>query len=203
MGKKLTLLAMAVAAVAALAAPPSASAITLSDSKEAQIKPGTALNATNIGPVVIKNLPEGIEGGTMTCASVELHPEVVEDSGSEVAVTGSGGTTEECIQTNEFEEESEVSVSNIEYALSSTEATMGTGEVALAFQIEFPTIELTCSYTGLGTFSYTTGTDEITIDELPLTGSPANPCENQEATTTFEASFTLETPDQTPVYITP
>ena len=205
MGKKLTLLAMAVAAVAALVVPAGASAITLSDEETAHIPVGTEILGTNIGSVVTKNLPEGVEGGQLVCQVVNLPGEVTENSETKVAGSGEGGTTEECIQTNEFEEETEFLVGGISYELSSTEAEMGTGHVHLTFVVTFPQLgNFKCTYTGTGTFHYETGDDKLTITPTPLTGSPANPCENEEGTIEFEGKFTLETAsNHKPVYITP
>ena len=199
MAKKLTLLAMAVAALAALVVPATASAVQLTE--EGVPASGTIIGTSTNAKTT--NLPEGLGGGSLTCEKIATKGTIEENGPETVKGSGSSGTFTNCVQTDEAGKKHEITVTSPGFSLSTTEANMGTGSIELTFIVDLPNIKAECHFVShVGTLTYETGSDTLHVASVRLTATQEL-CENEEGGgIKFEGDFTLETEDGTPVTAT-
>ena len=191
--KKLTLLAMAVGAVAALAAPGVAGATTLTSEGEV-VPPETPIVGTADDTEVRLELETEIFG-TLECEEIVLNGEVTKNEGGTAEGKGAGESTANGCTF--LEPERSVLLHDIEVIhLSSSEVMgeTGTGKFSAKFSADYP-FGFTCQYnTGgeNGVFHFVLGTDKLIITPTAV-GSPG--C----GEAFLQGEVTLETENETPV----
>ena len=186
MAKKFNLL-MAAVAVLAFAVPAMASAAPSVTSKAGTLAPvGTIITGTSTNTELSTNL------GTLKCEKLIVKGKITENSGSSVKVTKEGeGTTSGCKVGTEALTWTDLTLLNI------TSTVDKSGTVGLHFVMDLPG-DVTCTYEGAAVpFTYTSGSDTITISGN-LKPTPAA-C-GAEAKTKFTGSYTL-TIGSTPVIL--
>ncbi|HET7590466.1 MAG TPA: hypothetical protein VFK14_09860 [Solirubrobacterales bacterium] len=192
--KKMMLLAMAVAALVAFAAP-AAQAATLSDS-EGDLENGASLKATSTNTVTTIN-----EEVSLECAHVELTG-TAGGEGTNIESVAGVGTTENCV-VQPFGAPANVSVPAFSLNLGAEEAEFG-------FEFSSPALGLegcSMSTTG-GVFpvfaTWTLNTDVIHLHGGPLVGggpgTGANPC--PEGAKEIHGTYTVTTLNGDPVLLT-
>ena len=190
--KKLTLLAMAVGAIAALAAPGIASATTLT-SEGNVIPPETAITGT-ADNAEVRLETETETFGTLECEEIMLGGEVTKNEGGTAEGQGAGeSTTSGCT----LEGGPSVTVHDIEIIhLSSSEVMgeTGTGKFSAKYSADLPG-GVTCNFnTGgeVGVFHFVLGTDKLIITPTAV----SNPGCGES---TLQGEVTLETENGKPV----
>ena len=187
MGKKLILLGMAVAAVAAFAMPAAASASPVLTEGGTALAPGatvigTSTNATTTNTAL----------GTLKCAHVEITANLEENTGSKIQAKGTAGETATCFAgTKELKVTKPTLVS-----LTTTGEDKGT--LTLTFIADVTPFE--CHFEGTGTFTYTTANDILTIPGISLTG-PKFCLIEEVVKPTFHGTFTIRTANGTPLEV--
>ena len=152
MFKKLTLLAIAVGAVVALAAPAVASASAITTEEEKLVEVGSILEGTST------NLTLETELGLVQCADSHVTSEVTLNNGENFETEGTGGSAKECTLG---EEESSTSIEDTTWR-NFRSSTTGTGEISMTFIMNTPSGK--CHYeTEEAVFHYKNGSDVITI----------------------------------------
>ena len=181
MARKLTMLGMAIAALAALAIPAMASAAPVVTDPEGVIL-GTPANLKGVSNnAVTTNTPLG----TLECGTVEITAKLTENTGSKVKAEGTGGTTAVC----ETSEEEALTVTN-PTLVSLTSTTAGSGSVSMSYTADVGSFE--CPYSANnGTFTYANDTDIIHVHAILTT--PFVPCRPVSGSITFEGTFTITT----------
>jgi hypothetical protein len=174
--KKMMLLAMAVGAIAAFAAPAMAQAsVELSDS-EGTLPIGAEVTATSHNLVTFSPVL-----GTLTCERVTIHGDVTENGESSIHIEETNTETEGC------------SPAPITIA-ESGDITIEEGGTGLAEESLFQ-VAGACNFEGSPGFAYETNTDEIEIaGEFQFNGN----CGPGD----MSGNFTLETSDGSPITIT-
>jgi len=172
--KKLTMLAMAVGALVAFAAPAMAQADELYEKTingNVPLKVGAEITLTSTNLVTHAGI------GTLECKKVTIHGEVTKN-GPTITGKEKSTTVEGCNHTI-----TDPTAGTVELG-SGTGKTTGT-----SFTVDF-----FCTFTGSIPFKYVTNTDEAVVTgENQLSGGCGS--------ATMTGSFTLETKDGTPVYI--
>ena len=189
--KKLTLLAMAIAAFAALVAPTFASA---ADSSVIEMPSGTPLT---VGTAILgtsTNTVTSVAGlGNLTCPTVTLSGKITENTGTTVNGTATGSTSGQCeIQKSDGGKEN-ISITNIVLSELMTTGTVtagvGTADAAFSFSAVIPSIG-TCNFktpmtvTGVPA-TYANGGSTITI----IAGTVQSAC----GTGALSGTFSLTT----------
>jgi hypothetical protein len=171
MVKRVTVLAMALAAVAALAVPAfaSASKLTLDSAGTELVPAGTEIqghSGTNrfAGG---ESLVTETELGTLNCEEITLSGKVGTNNGSKVLSEGITGTTSGCTLEGEPFTVSGIEISKLE------STTSGTGTAAFKFTATFFGGSLVCTWSGTGTFTYTAGTSILKLGATALSPSPS------------------------------
>jgi len=182
MSKKMTLLAMAVGAIAAFVAPAAANATILTDSS-GTLQPGATVFATST------NTETTTSTGTISCAKVEFDLTVV-SNGTPAEIFG-GGEAEGC-KVTQNSAPIVITLINIEEILINGG---GTGEMTFTFVSDIAGV-LTCHFSGTVPITYTPTTDLIHIAG-GLVGAGAN-CPSAAA---IHGTFTLKTANGDPVTI--
>jgi len=174
MVKKLTLLAMAVAAIAAFAIPAAASAATVTGAEVNSVIHGVSTNATT-----------ATELGTLECEEVTINGELTEN-GPTITADGVGvGSTRGCKIAG-----SELTVTNPTLVhLSSTGPTSGTASLSFVGDLFGGLIK--CTYTGTVAVTYSSGGSSIHLNGPLSSGCGA---------ATFNADFAI-TVEGSPVEI--
>jgi hypothetical protein len=178
--KKLTLLAMAIAAIGAFAVPAMASAAqALTMPAGTLVSPGTGLVGTSHNTTTATSL------GKLECETVELTGEVTENSGTTFAGKGSGSTSGKCFLVK-GETKKEIKITHI--VLNSLMSEEGSkANVNFSFEADLPTITCTFS-TGAGgvTATYVNGGSVLKLTNQTLGGGA---CGNG----TINGEFTVTT----------
>jgi hypothetical protein len=173
--KKLMLLAMALSAMVAFAAPAVAQADELYE-ESGPLSLGAEITLTSTNLKTVTPL------GTLECEKVTIHGEVTQNGPTTITGKELSTALANCNKTITDPTAGTVSLSG------GTGSTTGTKFIAEGF----------CTYTGSIPFSYETDSDVVTVTgKEQLTGSPSFPCGKG----TMSGSFTIETKDGTPVYI--
>lgn len=187
MGKKLILLGMAVAAVAAFAMPAVASAdFTLTD-HEGKVGVGEPIIGTSTNAVTTNTAL-----GKLTCDHVEITGIVTANSGTHAAaIGGEVGKTTECFA------EGTIPLTITEAKLL-TLTTAGDDEGTLSMTYIADVGPFECHFDGTGRFTYGTGTgeDKLHIPAPGITLTSAEICEPEEGSPHFTGDFTLTTEDE-------
>jgi len=172
--KRLVLLAMAVGALVAFAAPAMAQADELYEESigvKTPLKIGSEITLTST------NLKTTLFFGTLTCEKVTIHEEVTKNGPTTITGKERSTTAEGCNRTI------------TDPTFGSASLSGGTGSTGWKFVLEG-----LCTYTGSVPFKYTTNTNEVTVTGTSQLSSACG-------SATVSASFTLETKDSTPVFI--
>jgi len=180
MTKKLTLLAMAVGAIAAFVAPAAANATILTDSS-GTLQPGATVFATS------SNTETTTSTGTLSCAKVELDLTVV-SNGTPAELFG-GGEAENCKITQNGAPVV-ITVINVEEVVVNGG---GTGEATFTFVSDIAGM-LTCHFSGTVPITYTPTTDLIHIAGGLIGAGPGCPTAGA-----IHGTFTLKTANGDPV----
>lgn len=184
--KKTMLLAVSAAALVAFAVPAVAQATSLTD------PPGTALKKGALVTATSTNLETTTpEGAALFCKKVTIHGEVTNAGGpgKSVTILPSATTTENC----EITGVGPVLITEPSVGLI-TLGGAGSGSAAATFIADIPQ---SCHFAGTVAFSWTSGTDTLTVPGSRLTGTGSE-CPSEG---TIAGSFTLETSNGTPVLI--
>lgn len=196
MGKKLILLGMALAAIAAFAMPAVASAdFTLVD-HEGKVNVGEKVLGTSTNAITTNTAL-----GTLECDLVEITAEVTSNTGSHVEAVGAGKSDTSTCNAGP----AELLVTEPELVTLTTTGE-DKGVLSLTFIADVGPFE--CHFHGEGEFTYGTGTEDdvLTIPSPGITLTGDEICEPEEGTPHFHGDFTLETDDKTefkPVWIEP
>jgi hypothetical protein len=177
MVKKLLLLLIA---IAALAAPAAAHATELTaQGEETPVDVGATLTATS------GNLETTIGAGTISCANVTIHGELVEN-GPGVKIAPYLVTTKTCAYTI-----SKIPVTITEPKVGLISLKEFKGDATLTYKYDASGIE-NCRFSGTLAFTYISEVDSLAIPGSALTGSSTDPAQCANAGT-IHGSFTLET----------
>jgi hypothetical protein len=175
--KKLAMLAMAVSALVAFAAPAMAQADQLYEKgplgEHIALKVGAEITLTST------NLKTESPLGTLTCTKVTIHGEVTENGPTTIKGKEKSTTVEGCNHTITDPTAGTVSLGG------GTGSTSGTKFV----------VDGLCTFTGSIPFKYETNTDVVTVTGTKQLSSPCG-------SGTMTGTFTLETKDGTTVFIT-
>jgi hypothetical protein len=163
--KKLIMLAMAVAALAAII-PAAANAEGKLTSGGELVKPGAEITLTNDAANPLVTEVPGL-GTNLVCEKITVHVLVEENGGSNFLGSSEGantGTTENC----ELEGVTPVTITDPE-AISLGSTTTGTGQATLSFVSDIPGLPA-CRFetVGPGVFHYTVGSNTATLTETEL-----------------------------------
>jgi hypothetical protein len=193
MSKKLTLLGMMVAALAALVVPAAASATPELKNQTSGLKVavGSQLMATNVGAIAI----EDTKFGTFTCNAVSLGAELTKNGGtaieakSVIPATNAASTCTTSIGQNLVIDEPTLT------SLVTNSTTTDEGTLGISSKATIGTAPVVCSYSGSGAFTYKTGTgnDILTVTKAnPIQLSSTSICEKESTPAKFSGTFTLE-----------
>jgi hypothetical protein len=188
--KKMMLLAMAVGALVALAAP-AAQAIELKEGGKA-LKTGVEVTATST------NLVTTTASGTLSCELVTIHGTLAKN-GPAVEIKPTTTTTKNCsINAGEKGVHSATITSPAVGTISVVNQGVGSAS-AVTFLADIPDFALECHFSGTAGFTYVSGSSTLTVAAASsvLTGSGTN-CPTSG---TLEGSFSLETSNGTAVTI--
>jgi hypothetical protein len=190
--KKLTLLGMAIAAMAALVAPATAGATELTEGG-ARVPVGSEITLTQDPSNHV--ITESTTLGEIKCNSITIHGKVTKNDGSEVVGSGTEGTAAPCF----VEGEEGAEVTSVTGTIASHES--GKGTANFNFVIDIPNLPEACTFTtpspANGTF--VTGSNTIEFPAAApaeLEGSPAFCGEGE-----LHGGLILETKDGTPDYL--
>jgi hypothetical protein len=197
MMKKLTLLGLAVVALAALAVPAIAGATTLKE----ETAPGVFTPVKEGEPITLTQdeefpvITESSTLGTIECEHIMVSGILKKNTGGEVFGEGTGGEASPCFVNGT----PGATVTSVTGNIKSSGSSM-TGTASFKFVIKIPNLG-TCTFTSEGEAEgqFTTGTDTIEFPEATpaaLEGSPAF-CGAGE----LYGGLTVETEDGTPVYL--
>jgi hypothetical protein len=185
--KKMTLLAISVGALVAVAAPAMAQAqqlyelngkqhVALVGSSDPTKAPKITATSTNL----VTTTPLG----SLTCTKVTIHGLVTKNTANEVEISNNVVTVEGCNH-----EITPATVGSITIVKSET--------LGVAHDATF-VVDHGCHFTGDIPFDYAHDTDVLTVTgSNQLTGTPSSPC----GTGSMTGSFTLETSDGTTVFM--
>jgi hypothetical protein len=183
MAKKLILLAMAIGAIAALAAPAMAGASQITFPAGTAAPVGTVITGTSSNTVTVTPL------GNLTCASVVVKATITKNSGGTAAAKAEAGASS---SSTCFLGKNAISVTNI--TLKSLESTTsGVGKAVLSFEADLPG-GLTCHFESAGAannVSYTAGTSNLHLAG-GLVGSPEICGEEGEVSISGDFALTAE-----------
>jgi hypothetical protein len=189
--KKLIMLAMAVAALAAII-PAAANAEGKLTEGGSLVQEGKEITLTNDAADPLVTEVPGL-GTNFVCEKVTVHVIVTENNGATFAGTSTGantGSTENC----ELEGITPTQVTNPE-VISIESTTTGTGELTLRYVEVIPGLpNCTFETVGPGVFHYTVPSDTVTLTETELFSPVCG-----EAF--ISGSITAETKDGTPVVL--
>ena len=188
MFKKLTLLAMAVGALVAFAAPAAANAQLLT-SEGVAVPVGTDITATST------NLQTTTEQGILECAKVTIHAKVTANTAETSAAESTAVTTEGCV-TNVGFTTFPTNIPTASADLHLEGGGVGTALATFVAEIETPEATLTCHFEGEPALGYESGTDVLGV-RGGMAGSGAGCAEAGE----IHGEFTLETEGGEPVTI--
>jgi len=185
--KKLILLGMAVAAVAAFAMPAAASALEMRDAS------GKVAVGSSITGVSHNTFTTNTALGTLFCETVEVNGKITVNGPSAITGTGSAAETAECEASGE-------PLLVTEPTLDHLVTTGGdTATATLSFIADVGPFE--CPYGGEVPGSYATGPGNDTLTLSGTVTSPFEFCEGEKAAT-FEGTYTLTTTETgEPVFI--
>ncbi len=169
--KKMLLLASMAMAAVAFAAPAAAQANALLTDEGSALEVGAEVTATSTNLVTVSGV------GTLECELVTIHGEVVEN-GPEVEIEDVATTTENCNSTITNPTAGTITLNS------------GTGVADNATFVAGGV----CDFAGNIPFSYTSGTDVLTVTGANQLSSACGPG-------SMSGSFTLETADGTAVII--
>lgn len=180
MGKKLILVGMSLAAMAALALPAVASASPELNDESGSVEVGAAITGTSTNALTTNTAL-----GTLECDHVLISGEVTANSKGVVEGIGTGGDTTTC---NAGPAEMTVTEPTLNHIETSAE---GENNLSMSFIADVGPFE--CEFKGGGTFSYETGTgnNDLHISNVVLTTDEV--CAAEEGDTIFEGDFALTT----------
>jgi hypothetical protein len=179
--KKMMLLAMSAAALAAFAVPTAASAEQLKENGTA-LAVGAEITATST------NLETTTGLGNLTCSKVTVHGTVTENTKTKSAVASTSVTTESCDILTKNSTVDPATITNASAGFVIEKKEVGTASAAFTADIG----EVSCNEAGNPGLTYVAGTDVLTVrGALEGTCGPAE----------IHGQFTLETANGTPVTI--
>jgi len=194
--KKMMLLAMAVVAVVAFAAPAMAQAEVVLTEENQPLEEGAEITATST------NLVTTFTGGSLQCSKVTFHFEVKTNGPEHVVLTTlnhTEGTTEGCNATATGVGTVPATITDPTLAHEVTINTWGTATAAASFKSDAPLLGLSeCSLAGTVHFQASGGSN-IGVGPSGLTGGGGSA--GCPTSGTIEGTLALETADGTPIVL--
>jgi hypothetical protein len=192
MARKLTMLGMVAAALAALVVPAAASATPqlFNATSGKAVAVGSSLMGTAVAPVKTTET----KFGTLTCNTVSIGAELTKNSGTAIeAKSVNPATNAATVCTTSKGLQLKIDEPTLT-SLVTNNTTTDEGTLGLSYKATIGTEEppTTCTFSGSGPFTYKTGTgnDILTVSGISLNGPGA--CKLSEKLPIFEGEFTLE-----------
>jgi hypothetical protein len=193
MSKKMTLLGMMIAALAALVIPAAASATPqlINQTSGAAVAVGSKLMGTSSNAVTTET-----KLGTLTCSSVSIGAEVTKNSGTAIEAVSYGGketnTTSGCFANGT----TPVTIDEPKLtSLVTNSTTTDEGTLGLSYTATIGSGPVVCPFSGTGPFTYKTGTGNnklVIAASKPIELSGPELCTKAGVKPKFSGEFTLE-----------